>query len=921
MYSLGIVTEAFLGIILTLDTWVYSLISSAYKIFMAIASARILQEDAYKAIAEKVYIIVGVGMLFVLAYAILKAIVDPDQTSKGDMAGGKIVKSIAIAVIGLIVTPMIFNLCYMAQGKILEDDILGKLFFRTEESVDTIKDVNQNDTGIEFNYDEALHNTGGAITATSVWQAFFYPAEGEDASEIIADPEIAKLEAAGWTAGCAALGVATVVSAFYSFGLTLVVGGAATLSCFTAHQKGEAADKIAEAAGDDGEVSLQEAYMIASAGEGFAIFQAFVEPIDEGQIKYTWFISTVCGVFVAYAFATYAIDMGLRAAKLAYYQVIAPIPLILQVLPKKGDIFSKYVKAVFTTFLEVFIRISVVYIVIYIIAHLNTMFSTDGALWDSQSLTKVESMIAMALLIIGLVLFAKQAPKLISETFGLQGGADLGLSMMKRLREGEVFTAGHVVGSTIRGGVQGAVAGAKKDGKWYQKIGRGIGSAVAGASSSAVRSGYSRFKNGKPVQGFKEMNDGINSTTRAVADKRRDREDWMSENPTWKDKAINIGKRVKDSAYAWAVGDVDLSREQADIKFAGALNGLTDSTRAEAEKKDPTTKALAKEEERLSEPLSKYREGWSEERRNSEIGERMRADTTYQNKEAAYATAKADVDSKKVALDAAKEAYEDARNRGADAATLAGLESTLRTKQAEHQAALAAFTPISSDFEAYRDGIISRVDAVAKMSDEEFTAASIQRQKDLKAARDKKEAAADAYVAEQLADPNSIIRNQVQTLLSENAEYISKNANREIIVEVKPDGTQVKKTVGRLIEESFGSSALTNAVVNTEAIMTGNTFKVTRADGRDVEYKMEVSRDASGNVVRDAKGNLVFVYKGDGVTLTREQFNELLVQAKTAKADTKVTSAAESGKTAKRTIPLTQEYMDKVTRKRKEEKK
>ena len=331
MYSLGIVTEAFLGIILTLDTWVYSLISSAYKIFMAIASARILQEDAYKAIAEKVYIIVGVGMLFVLAYAILKAIVDPDQTSKGDMSGGKIVKSIAIAVIGLIVTPMVFNLCYMAQGKILEDDILGKLFFRTEQSIDTIKDTNQNDTGIEFNYDEALHNTGGAITATSVWQAFFYPAEGEDASEIIADPEIAKLEAAGWTAGCAALGVATVVSAFYSFGLTLVVGGAATLSCFTAHQKGEAADKIAEAAGDDGEVSLQEAYMLASAGHGFAIFQAFVEPIDEGQIKYTWFISTVCGVFVAYAFATYAIDMGLRAAKLAYYQVIAPKPIILQV--------------------------------------------------------------------------------------------------------------------------------------------------------------------------------------------------------------------------------------------------------------------------------------------------------------------------------------------------------------------------------------------------------------------------------------------------------------------------------------------------------------------------------------------------------------------------------------------------------------
>ena len=62
MYSLGIVTEAFLGIILTLDSWIYSLISSAYKIFMAIASARILSSDAYTAIANKVYVIIGVDV-------------------------------------------------------------------------------------------------------------------------------------------------------------------------------------------------------------------------------------------------------------------------------------------------------------------------------------------------------------------------------------------------------------------------------------------------------------------------------------------------------------------------------------------------------------------------------------------------------------------------------------------------------------------------------------------------------------------------------------------------------------------------------------------------------------------------------------------------------------------------------------------
>ena len=150
MYSLGIVGDAFLGIILTLDTWIYSLISSAYKIFMAIASARLLSSDAYTEIANKVYIIIGVGMLFVLAYAILRAIIDPDQLSKGDMAGGKVLKSVAKAVIGLIITPFLFTLAYNVQSKVLEESILSKLFFRTSDSVVEVEGVGS------VNYDEVI---------------------------------------------------------------------------------------------------------------------------------------------------------------------------------------------------------------------------------------------------------------------------------------------------------------------------------------------------------------------------------------------------------------------------------------------------------------------------------------------------------------------------------------------------------------------------------------------------------------------------------------------------------------------------------------------------------------------------------------------------------------------------------------------
>jgi hypothetical protein len=133
MYILGfgdLIKEGIAGVILLLDTIIYGLISGAYKIFMALASARILSSDAYLNIANSLYAIIGVVMLFVLAYAIIRMIMDPDQATKGEMSGGNLVKGIAIAVLGLAITPTIFEFLYQAQGLFVERDVIGKIFFR-----------------------------------------------------------------------------------------------------------------------------------------------------------------------------------------------------------------------------------------------------------------------------------------------------------------------------------------------------------------------------------------------------------------------------------------------------------------------------------------------------------------------------------------------------------------------------------------------------------------------------------------------------------------------------------------------------------------------------------------------------------------------------------------------------------------------
>ena len=180
LFLLGdVLEEGFIGIILTLDTLIYGLIGSAFRVFMAIASARLLSSEAYYAIANKVYLVIGVLMLFVLSYGILKAIVNPDEGAK--QLGPNLLEKIAIAVIGLAVTPALFNLMYQAQGLVLEHDVLAKLFFRSENTDKIVTGGSLTLGGVDvpiddnINPDDYVKVVGGSYTATTIWQAFFYP--------------------------------------------------------------------------------------------------------------------------------------------------------------------------------------------------------------------------------------------------------------------------------------------------------------------------------------------------------------------------------------------------------------------------------------------------------------------------------------------------------------------------------------------------------------------------------------------------------------------------------------------------------------------------------------------------------------------------------------------------------------------------
>ena len=81
----------------------------------------------------------------------------------------------------------------------------------------------------------------------------------------------------------------------------------------------------------------------------------------------------VGGVAVWFLFS-YCITVGVRTMQLAFLEIISPMAIISYLSPKKDTMFQKWWKHYFSTYIDVFIRIAIINLVVFLIA---VIFSTD----------------------------------------------------------------------------------------------------------------------------------------------------------------------------------------------------------------------------------------------------------------------------------------------------------------------------------------------------------------------------------------------------------------------------------------------------------------------------------------------------------------------------------------------------------------
>ena len=194
---------------------------------------------------------------------------------------------------------------------------------------------------------------------------------------------------------------------------------------------------------------------VYSAPHGFSTQHYYV-------VDYSFFLSTIVGVVLALVFLGFCFDVATRSIKLQFLEILAPIPIVSYIDPdkSKNGMFNKWVKEVTTTWLSLFMRLIAYYLAIYFISTLHENSSLNNNLWINL------------LIIIGILMFAKELPKLLENIIGIKASGSFNLNPFKKL-ETDMLGA-----KTISGVASGA-------------LGFGLG---VGASVYARNKGKQQFK-------------------------------------------------------------------------------------------------------------------------------------------------------------------------------------------------------------------------------------------------------------------------------------------------------------------------------------------------------------------------------------------------------------------------------------------
>lgn len=530
------------AICMAIDGVLYSLLDNAYDLVIKLSTAELLKPATIKSLTGNLYIIFGVVAFFRLALLLVNAIIDPEKLNEK----GKGLSNIFFRVVGMVillaVTPFLFEKSYDLQEKIVGADASKNIIFKTILGNNAnIASSNNNNTG------KALQNI--ALSSLITIDKEYLVNNGAQCKYEEIKDDNGKVKGYDYTKITNKYGFCPLVCVSNGDGTCTPQGGYVydDSKCDWANCQ-NAVDTYNEMYVNE---DMSPSKLASYVGVSKKIEDENGEKQEVYVYNYMFIITGIVGVAMTYIMISFAIDIAVRMFELVVLEILSPLFIATFVDPKSAQSgpFKNWLSAVGKSYASLYIRLAIIALMVLLVSIINQskMFQSMG---DVSGWAKI-------FMVIGLLIFAKKAPKWIGDMIGIKGDGGLGgLSIGKKL--GGMALAGGLASKGLDKGKEKLKQGARAIG------GAALGSLGATSASRRIMRDKQKAQ-GSLSDKYKEARSNGQSRTQALGS-------YFSEG----------AKRMKERAVAGIKGGNYGVREGlqtgANTKNAGEMAGLFGKT-------------------------------------------------------------------------------------------------------------------------------------------------------------------------------------------------------------------------------------------------------------------------------------------------------------------------------------------------------
>lgn len=429
----GWFSDAIRGLFAKLDSFVYSLISGLYQIFYYVATATIIEGETVRNFYSRVQLILGVIIMFKVAISLFNGIMNPDSLNDNKNGFSSIIKRIVMVLIMLVLmvplnipnvgsedsydnnsqeswnarmnnNGILFGTLFEIQSRLLSQNTISKLI------------LGDNDNDEEYSLDGSY---SGYQLSSIILKSFVTPNVLVDGL----DPEDDKNRVCSADALSSQYDDDSYADIYDQYESTMIPSNVLSMvnvSCSPEESIGQKIGTVLGtiAGGAGGAVIGGPIGLLIGAFGANTAADAIVDYQNGAYyaFSYSYIFSTLIGVLVVILLVSFTVDAAIRVFKLAILKLIAPVPILSYIDPKTESTFQNWLKMIGTTFADLFIRLGILNLIIFFIKELDS----NGFGLHLDDATGIVPIFAKLFIILGLLMFAKAAPKFIADSLGIK---------------------------------------------------------------------------------------------------------------------------------------------------------------------------------------------------------------------------------------------------------------------------------------------------------------------------------------------------------------------------------------------------------------------------------------------------------------------------------------------------------------------